>query len=387
MFQLLAGILAFFYGIVPNYAIAIALLTLTVMLVLSPLTLKSTRSMLAMQRLQPEVKQIQQKYKGGDRQQMQQEMMALYKEHQVNPMSGCLPMVVQLPVLFVMYHVIRGLTQVRSAGACPGFDAKYLDKGTRLFQDLCSSGREMNAFGLDLAKSASQALKISVLGGIPFLLLTGLVAFVQYYQSRQMTRRNPQGSQSPQIQMMTRVMPVMFGVFSFAFPAALNVYWFVSGLFRVSQQGAMYRWDPSLKAHVRERVKEVETTAKDAPPTKRPSLRELAAKAMEPKSNGGAKDAKDAKAKSPKGNAGAKGPRSKATKGSAPKGDGRAKGKAGANGHGRLNGQKAPAKGNGAGASEKSKTSKSQGNGRAQPQSRSKNARKPTRKRRAKRGR
>ena len=375
MFQLLAGILAFFYGIVPNYAIAIALLTLTVMLVLSPLTLKSTRSMLAMQRLQPEVKQIQQKYKGGDRQQMQQEMMALYKEHQVNPMSGCLPMVVQLPVLFVMYHVIRGLTQVRSAGDCPGFDAKYLDKGTKLFQDLCSSGREMNAFGLDLAKSASQALKISVLGGIPFLLLTGLVAFVQYYQSRQMTRRNPQGSQSPQIQMMTRVMPVMFGIFSFAFPAALNVYWFVSGLFRVTQQGAMYRWDPSLAAHARERAKQVEATAKDAP-TKRPSLRELAAKAMEPKGNGGASDTKG-KA----GNAKAK------DKGKA--GDSRAKGKAGANGKARVNSQKAPAKAktNGATGSAKSKTSRSQGNGRAQPPARAKNARKPTRKRRAKRGR
>ncbi len=387
MFQLLAGILAFFYGIIPNYAIAIALLTLTVMLVLSPLTLKSTRSMLAMQRLQPEIKKIQQKYKGGDRQQMQQEMMALYKEHQVNPMSGCLPMVVQLPVLFVMYHVIRGLTQVRSAGECPGFDPKYLDKGTQLFQDLCSSGREMNAFGMDLAKSASQALKVSIWGAIPFLLLTGLVAFVQYYQSRQMTRRNPQGSQSPQIQMMTRVMPVMFGVFSFAFPAALNVYWFVSGLFRVAQQGAMYRWDPRLVAHVRERAKEVEATAKDAP-AKRPSLRELAAKAMEAKG--------DPRAKSPKAGPSAKGPKgdpsgrgkSGAAKAKGPKGEARGK-KAGGNGQARLNGQKAPAKSktNGAGSRATSRSGKSQANGRTQASSRPKNARKASRKRRAKRGR
>ncbi|MDP8974841.1 MAG: membrane protein insertase YidC [Actinomycetota bacterium] len=389
MFQLLAGILAFFYGIVPNYAIAIALLTLTVMLVLSPLTLKSTRSMLAMQRLQPEIKKIQQKYKGGDRQQMQQEMMALYKEHQVNPMSGCLPMVVQLPVLFVMYHVIRGLTQVRSAGECPGFDPKYLDKGTQLFQDLCASGREMNAFGMDLAKSASQALKVSVWGAIPFLLLTGLVAFVQYYQSRQMTRRNPQGSQSPQIQMMTRVMPVMFGVFSFAFPAALNVYWFVSGLFRVAQQGAMYRWDPSLAAHVRDRAQEVEATAKDVP-AKRPSLRELAAKAMEAKS--------EPSAKSPTGGSRAKGPkndprnRAKGKGGDAkakgPKGEAKGR-KAGSNGQARLNGQKGPAKSktNGAGSTAKSRSGKNQMNGPTQAPSRAKNARKASRKRRAKRGR
>ncbi|MDQ3679965.1 MAG: YidC/Oxa1 family membrane protein insertase [Actinomycetota bacterium] len=305
MFQILAGALAFFYGIIPNYAIAIALLTLTVMLVLAPLTLKSTRSMLAMQQLQPEVKKIQQKYKGGDaqqKQQMQQEMMALYKEHQVNPMSGCLPMLVQLPVLFVMYHVIRGLTQVRSAGECPGFDAKYLDKGTELFRDLCASNREMVSFGVDLSKSASQALEISVIGAIPFVLLTGLVAFVQYYQSRQMSRRNPQATQNPQIQMMTRVMPVMFGVFSFAFPAALNVYWFISGLFRVTQQAAMYRWDPSLVAHARERTVEAEAKVKEKPGSTqkkpmprnkakaKPTSRE-AAKARG-KDNGKARDAK-----------------------------------------------------------------------------------------------
>jgi YidC/Oxa1 family membrane protein insertase len=360
MFQILAGLLAFFYGIIANYAIAIGLLTLTVMLVLSPLTLKSTRSMLAMQRLQPEVKKIQQKYKGGDtqqKQQMQQEMMALYKEHQVNPMSGCLPMLVQLPVLFVMYHIIRGLTQVRSAGACPGFDPKYLDKGTRLFQDLCSSGREMNAFGMDLAKSASQALSDSIPGGIPFLLLTGSVAFVQYYQSRQMTRRNP-GAQSPQIQMVTKVMPVMFGVFSFAFPAALNVYWLISGLFRVGQQGAMYRWDPRLVAHVRERTKDVESRVKDdsGKASRKP-------KAVEAKARDKGRMSKD-----------------------------RAKDKA--NGRTRPNGKKPPAKvrGNGTKSGPKS-GAKGQANGRSTEPMRAQNAKKAksgntrSRKRRAKRGR
>ncbi len=102
MFQFLAGLLAFFYALIPNYAVAIALLTLTVMLVLSPLTLKSTRSMLAMQKLQPKMKQLQQKHK-GDRQKLNEEMMALYKEHKVNPVSGCLPMLLQLPVFLVMY--------------------------------------------------------------------------------------------------------------------------------------------------------------------------------------------------------------------------------------------------------------------------------------------
>ncbi len=260
LYQPLARLLAFFYGLVPNYAIAIALLTLTVMLVLAPLTLKSTRSMLAMQRLQPEAKKIQQKYKGGDRQQMNQEMMALYKEHQVNPVSGCLPMLAQLPVLFVMYQIIRGLTHV-GEGECKGFNPKYLDQGTELFRDLCSSGREMKSFGLDLSKTAGEAFERSLAMGMPFLILVGLVIGVQYYQSRQMTRRSGANA-SPQMQMMTRVMPVVFGVFSFAFPAALNVYFIISGLFRVGQQGAMYRWDPTLAAHAEQRAKEKELEAK-----------------------------------------------------------------------------------------------------------------------------
>src|SRR5687768_1720516 len=97
MFQALAGLLAFFYELVPSYGVAITLLTLSVMLVLTPLTWKSTRSMLEMQRLQPEIKKLQQKHK-GDRQKLNEELMAFYKEHKVNPLGGCLPMLLQLPV-------------------------------------------------------------------------------------------------------------------------------------------------------------------------------------------------------------------------------------------------------------------------------------------------
>lgn len=169
-------------------------------------------------------------------------------------------MLVQLPVLIVMYQVIRGLTQVRPGG-CEGFDPKYLDQGSELFKDLCASRQEMVSFGIDLSKTASDAFNRSLAAGLPFLLLVGLVILVQYYQSKQMTRRSA-APPSPQMQMMIRVMPVMFGVFSFAFPAGLNVYFIISGLFRVAQQGAMYRWDPTLAAHAEERAKEKEAQAK-----------------------------------------------------------------------------------------------------------------------------
>ena len=91
MFDLIATILAWFYDLIPNYAVAIALLTLSVMVLLTPLTLKGTKSMLAMQRLQPEMKRIQQQYK-GDRQKLNEELMKFYQENKINPLGGCLPL-------------------------------------------------------------------------------------------------------------------------------------------------------------------------------------------------------------------------------------------------------------------------------------------------------
>jgi YidC/Oxa1 family membrane protein insertase len=102
----LGSILAFLYDVVPSYGIAIILLTVLVRLVLIPLTLKQTRSMHAMQRIQPQIKEIQRKHK-GNRQKMNEEMMKLYKEHQVNPLGGCLPLVLQLPVFIALFSVLR----------------------------------------------------------------------------------------------------------------------------------------------------------------------------------------------------------------------------------------------------------------------------------------
>src|SRR6266545_6025038 len=106
LYNALGAALAFFYALVPNEGVAIILLTITVMLLLFPLTAKSSRSMLAMQRLQPEIKKLQAKHK-GDRQKLNEEMMKLYQEHKVNPLGGCLPLVVQMPVFIALFHVLR----------------------------------------------------------------------------------------------------------------------------------------------------------------------------------------------------------------------------------------------------------------------------------------
>lgn len=256
MFQLLAGALAFFYGIIPNYAVAIAMLTIAVMLLLSPLTLKGTRGMLAMQRMQPEMKRLQQLHK-GDRQALGEEMTKLYKEHKINPAAGCLPLLLQFPVFIVMYQVIRGLTNTTKGSP----DPKYLDEGTNLYRALVESAGEMVSFGVDLAKSASDGHG-SFTSAVPFFVIVALVVLTQYYQTRQTMARNTQPT-NPQQQILLKVMPGFFGLISLSIPAGVNVYFLVSALFRIAQTEAMYRFDPTLKEHAHRHAKEIEAKATD----------------------------------------------------------------------------------------------------------------------------
>ncbi len=95
-----------FYDLTGNYGVAIILLTVLVKLILLPLTIKQTRSMIAMQKIQPEIKKLQEKYK-DDKEKLSQEMMKFYKENKVNPLGGCLPLILQLPIFFALFTVLR----------------------------------------------------------------------------------------------------------------------------------------------------------------------------------------------------------------------------------------------------------------------------------------
>ena len=117
LFELFGLILAGLYAVWPNYGFAITGLTIIIMLALTPVTVKSTKSMLAMQRLQPEMKKLQAKYKGAEnRELLNQEMMRLYKENGTSPFGACLPSLLQMPFLIVLYSLIRGLSYVVPKG-------------------------------------------------------------------------------------------------------------------------------------------------------------------------------------------------------------------------------------------------------------------------------
>lgn len=233
-FDAIAGLLAWFYELPVlggSYGMAIILLTLTVMVLVTPLTLKGTRSMMTMQALQPEIKRIQQEY-ADDRVKMNEELLAFYKENQINPVGGCLPLLLQMPVFILLYQVIQGLTRM---GDDDTFNPKYLDHDSELYKSL-DNADQMVSWGLDLAQSAADALRVSFVEGIPYIILIAVVAATSYIQQKQISGRNPNAEIPAQQKMLLRVMPVFFAFISFNFAAALVVYFLVSNLYRIGQQ-------------------------------------------------------------------------------------------------------------------------------------------------------
>jgi YidC/Oxa1 family membrane protein insertase len=247
LFEIIAKTLAVFYDLVPNYAFAIAMLTLVVMVITTPFTLKGTRSMIQMQRLQPEMRRLQVQHK-DDRQKLNEELMAFYKENNLNPLGGCLPLLLQTPIFIILYNVVQGLTRREDGGT---FNPKYLDEGARLFRDL-DPAREMMAFGVDLAESASKSLSQGFIHGLPHVVLVAIVAVSSYYQQKQIQGRNPNIEMPAQQKMLMRLMPAMFVVVAFVAQSALVIYFVTSNLYRIGMQAyitrTLYHGEDSLGA-------------------------------------------------------------------------------------------------------------------------------------------
>ena len=237
MFNFLADALDFIYEIWPSFGGAIILFTLAIMLVLSPLSIKSARRMIRMQRLQPELKKLQTQYK-GDREGLNREMMAFYQANNVNPFSSCLPLLLQMPVFIILYRVLSGLTQKAPDET---FSPKYLDPDSALRAAL-ESTTEMMSFGMDLSKSALTELQQDgLLVALPFLVLVALTVATQFYQQRQIQGRNMNSSANPQQQMIMKVMPLVFIPITLSIPAGVVIYFVVSNLVRIGQQALVTR--------------------------------------------------------------------------------------------------------------------------------------------------
>ena len=241
LLDLLGGVLNFFYQIIPNLGIAIIFLTLAISLVLFPLTLKQTRSMKAMQEIQPEVKRLQKELK-GDKEELNKQLMALYQERGVNPAAGCLPLIVQMPIWFGLFSVLRSI-QVPEGGT--EAYSKYIGDGTEAINTMF--------LGMDLTLSPSSVVPDAIKSGdiltaLPYVLLIILIVAAGFYQQIQTTRtsKKPDGEQSQTAQSMQnamKIMPFFFGFISWTLTAGLGIYFATSNLFRIGQQALILRMD------------------------------------------------------------------------------------------------------------------------------------------------
>src|ERR671918_1684360 len=280
-FELISGSLNFFFTNVPGgYAVAIALLTCVIMIITTPLTLKGTRSMIEMQRLQPEIRRLQVQYK-DDRQKLNEELMRFYREHEINPLGGCLPLLIQAPVFSILFWVIRGLTERAkfvgvqvytgpdhldlTMNVTDGFRPKYLDNTSELYQSLVGS-TEMNTLGVDLARSASEVLGDNFVTALPYLAVVGAIAFLSWFQQKQIMGRTTATEMTQQQRTMMIVGPLLFVFFTFVTPLALGVYFVTSTIWRVGQQAfitrSLYRGEDSIGAQAQKAMAELRASRK-----------------------------------------------------------------------------------------------------------------------------
>lgn len=210
-----------------SYWFSIVLLTLAVRIVLIPLTVKQVRSTRAMQDMAPKIKQIQAKYK-NDKQRMNEELMALYKEHGINPLAGCWPLLAQLPFFFALYRVIYSH---RLAGETNILSGK-------------------NFFGVSLDQRWSQLHgwdKLLSASGATILLLIIGMAVTTYISQRQLMSKQAQ-QVNPQQATMMKIMPLFFVFISINFPLAVVIYWVTTNLWTMGQQWVLLRNQPQPAA-------------------------------------------------------------------------------------------------------------------------------------------
>jgi YidC/Oxa1 family membrane protein insertase len=213
-------LLKLFYRIAPNYGLAIILLTIVVRLLTLPMSIKGQRSMMKMQRLQPQVERIREKHK-EDQERLNREMVDLYKRNHVNPLGGCLPMVVQLPVFFGLYEALLNAIELRHA--------PFVGWITDLSAPDC------------LHVSWIPLIPFTSCHGIPVLvILMTLTAFAQQW----LAPRQP----DPNQQKMMMYMPVAFSLIFVNMPAGLTLYYFSSNLLGVVQQFILNREFKQLPA-------------------------------------------------------------------------------------------------------------------------------------------
>lgn len=282
----LGWIIKTIYELVQNYGLAIILFTIVVKLLLLPLNIKSQRAMKKQAKLQPVLAELQKKY-ANDQQKLQQETMKLYKDNNVSMMGGCLPMLIQMPILIALYQaiqkpltymfnvpykakdlalaenawVVEKVTELKDAAVAAGANVtSSIEQLLNIDQITISSwagkfGGEahdwfinFNFLGMDLSQKPQAAMgyladPVNNWGMLLLLLIPILAIVSSVAQSKISMKLSGQSNNNEQTQsmnkMMTWMMPLMTGYFTLILPAGIGIYWIVSGVLQIVQQLAL----------------------------------------------------------------------------------------------------------------------------------------------------
>ncbi len=223
----LGSLLKVIYNFVGNYGLSIVIFTVIVRCALLPLTIKQSESSRKMNELNPKMKEIQEKYK-NDKNTQNQKLMELYQEHNYNPASGCMPLLIQMPIIFSLFYVIQQ-------------PVKYVFGSQQVFDAVHKSFLWISNIGL-LEQNAT-IFMVPVIGGIPLLaILSGVTT---WYQMKMIT---PTGAKvDPTMKTMNMIMPFMIAYFTYNVPAGLAVYWVIGNLFTIVQQYVTMKLKPAVK--------------------------------------------------------------------------------------------------------------------------------------------
>ena len=282
------------YGIIENYGISIIILTVLIKLILLPLTLKQQKSMTKMQRMQPKLQEVTEKYK-YDKEKQSQETMKLYKEYGVSPTGGCLPLLIQFPILIAFYQVIQkpvqyvlGYSTGKISKLLAAEGIKETAAGAQIALAEKLGALNFDFFGLDLAITpwdelkpllsgegnivALTALIIPILAGVTTLLTSKISTMMNKKKKEEKEEKAPQRVLSPDqkntgnentaesmTKTMTYFMPLMTLWLTFTFPAAMGLYWTVSNVLGLVQNIVLNNYyNKKLTVEIEAKDKEIE---------------------------------------------------------------------------------------------------------------------------------
>jgi len=249
-------LLSYIYDYVVSYGTSIVILTVIINIIIFPLTLRQTRSTKRMQDAQPELKRLQKQYK-DNKEELNKKIAEYYKEKGINPLGCVVPLLVQMPIWFALFRVLRE-------------PLLFIPKEATLYSQLGDHSSVL-FFNMDLQIPASS---ISAwIDRAPYIVLILLVVGTALIQQNQLTKKQGKSNnqQQQQMQMIGKVMPLFFGFISWTLPSGLVVYFLTGNIFRIGQQAVIVKLeenqsDKSNKENEKKNEKDEENKEKDEGP-------------------------------------------------------------------------------------------------------------------------